>query len=392
MSDKFSAPPHGFSPAEFALRLERARQHMAAESLDALVLTSPENFRYFSGFSTEFWQSPTRPWFLVIQRVGPPIAIVPEIGVAALELTWRHAIRSWPAPVPGDDGVSLLVGTLGEIARKFSRIGWELGREVALRMPVRDFERVRSDVRGLEFVDGSSTIWALRMIKSDNEIARIRRSCEIACDCFDALPARLALGRLDYEIAKDFRADLIRSGADNVPFLAVCGGGDGYEQIIVGPRGHVFAKGDMLVIDTGATYDGYYCDFDRNFAFGRPVDAILRANEDLWRATEEALGSARAGVRACDLHQVMAKSLEGAGYGAASVGRLGHGLGMQLTEPPSHMPGDQTCLAAGMVLTIEPGVTMANGKMLVHEENIAITDDGFELLTRRAPRELPVID
>jgi Xaa-Pro dipeptidase len=70
---------------------------------------------------------------------------------------------------------------------------------------------------------------------------------------------------------------------------------------------------------------------------------------------------------------------------------LGHGLGMQLTEPPSNMPGDGTVLLSGMVLTIEPGIEYAPGKMIVHEENIVIRPDGPELLTLRAPRTLPQI-
>ena len=74
-----------------------------------------------------------------------------------------------------------------------------------------------------------------------------------------------------------------------------------------------------------------------------------------------------------------------------NVGRLGHGLGLQLTEPPSHMPGDGTRLVPGMVLTIEPGMEYAPGKMVVHEENIVVTENGPDLLTQRAPRALPTL-
>ena len=74
-----------------------------------------------------------------------------------------------------------------------------------------------------------------------------------------------------------------------------------------------------------------------------------------------------------------------------NVGRSGHGLGMHLTEPPSNMPGDRTPLKPGMVMTIEPGMEYAPGKMIVHEENLVITEDGCELLTRRAPKEMPIV-
>jgi Xaa-Pro dipeptidase len=87
----------------------------------------------------------------------------------------------------------------------------------------------------------------------------------------------------------------------------------------------------------------------------------------------------------------MTKVLEDAGMRGNNVGRLGHGLGLQLTEPPSNMPGDDTVLEPGMVITIEPGMEYAADRMIVHEENVVITADGAQLLTRRAPREMPII-
>jgi Xaa-Pro aminopeptidase len=76
---------------------------------------------------------------------------------------------------------------------------------------------------------------------------------------------------------------------------------------------------------------------------------------------------------------------------SGSVGRLGHGLGMQLTEWPSHMPGDQTILDEGMVITLEPSLTFDQKKIMVHEENIVVRDGPAELLTVRAPEEIPVL-
>jgi len=97
------------------------------------------------------------------------------------------------------------------------------------------------------------------------------------------------------------------------------------------------------------------------------------------------------GATTDQLFAAMAKVIEEAGSLGNNVGRLGHGLGMQLTEPPSNMPGDGTVLKENMVLTIEPGFEYAPGKMIVHEENIVVRGSRAELLTKRAPRELPVI-
>jgi len=149
--------------------------------------------------------------------------------------------------------------------------------------------------------------------------------------------------------------------------------------------------GDVLIIDTGATFDGYFCDFDRNFAFGQPPEAARRAHQVVYDATEAGIEAARPGATHEELWAVMWQVLEAGGALGETVGRLGHGLGMQLTEGPSNKPGDRTVLEPGMVITIEPGMVFAPGKLMVHEENIAITDGPAELLSRRAPPEMPVI-
>ncbi len=88
----------GFPRAEHEARIERARALMAAHRLDGLLLTTAPNVRYFSGFATQFWESPTRPWFLIVPRDGPPVAVVPEIGGPGMAATLVEDVRTWPAP------------------------------------------------------------------------------------------------------------------------------------------------------------------------------------------------------------------------------------------------------------------------------------------------------
>jgi len=159
----------------------------------------------------------------------------------------------------------------------------------------------------------------------------------------------------------------------------------------MGPTDRTLDHGDLLIIDTGATYDGYFCDFDRNFAFGEIETASKRAHDTVYRATEAGLEAARPGATAEAVWRAMWAVLEEGGALGNDVGRSGHGLGMQLTEPPSLMPGDDTVLEAGMVITLEPGMTFAPGKLMVHEENIVVRDGEPELLSRRAPTEIPLI-
>ena len=109
-------PARGFSKAEFAARLEQAQRLMHDAGLAALMLTTEPEVRWFSGFLTQFWQSPTRPWFLVVPVRGKPVAVVPSIGAACMGRTWIEDIRTWSSPDPEDDGISLLAATLREVA------------------------------------------------------------------------------------------------------------------------------------------------------------------------------------------------------------------------------------------------------------------------------------
>jgi Xaa-Pro aminopeptidase len=387
-----SPPQRGFSPAEFARRTARAHELMHRHRLDAVLVTTPPNIRYFTGFDSQFWESPTRPWFVVVPLGGEPIAVIPEIGAPEMALTWVQDIRTWPAPQPADDGVSLLAGVLAGLPRRYGRIGAELGREMTLRMPVVDFLALRDRLTELEIVDGAPCLWQIRMVKTPAEVEHIRYICQIASDAYGALPGAVRIGDSEREACRRLRIDINRRGADSTPFVAGVSGPGGVPQIVCGPHDRTLAAGDILFIDTGSTYDGYYCDFDRNYAVGTISDAARRAHDAIWLATEDGIAAAVPGATTDDVWRAMARRLEAAGSVGNNVGRLGHGLGMQLTEPPSHMPGDGTVIEAGMVLTIEPGMAYAPGKMIVHEENVVITSDGAQLLTTRAPREMWRID
>ncbi len=382
------APRRGFSPEEFAGRTARAQRLMHEARLDALLVTTPPNFRYFSGFDSQFWESPTRPWFIVVPADGEPIAVIPDIAAPELARTWIRNIHTWPAPRPSDDGGSLLRAVFDRLPNKHGRIGAELGREMALRMPVVEFMALRDAVPGIAFVDGSPCLWQIRQVKTPAEIQHIRHICELASDAYAALPGLVGAGMTEREVARELRIDLARRGADSTPFLPVISGPGGVPQIVCGPGDRRLERGDVMFIDTGSTYDGYFCDFDRVYAIGEISDAAKRAHETIWQATEAGIAAARPGATTDGLWAAMQAVLDAGGALGNNVGRSGHGLGMQLTEPPSNMPGDGTVLQPGMIMTIEPGMEYAPGKMIVHEENVVITDDGAALLTKRAPHEM----
>lgn len=150
-----------------------------------------------------------------------------------------------------------------------------------------------------------------------------------------------------------------------------------------------------MMLDTGMTWDGYFCDFDRNWAIGAADDASRRAYDVLWRATEAGLATAKPGATCADLFHAMQAVISELDSGNAGsdgdVGRLGHGLGMQLTEWPSHVSWDQTVIEENMVLTLEPSLSYGDGRIMVHEENMVVRAGGAELISHRAAPELPVI-
>lgn len=384
-------PSRGFTQVELEQRTAAAQRVMHEQGYDALLLTAEPEFRYFSGFRSQFWESPTRPWFLVLPAEGEPIAVVPEIGAAGLAQTWLADIRTWPAPRPDDDGVTLLLDTLKALTGSSGRVGVPLGHESILRMPAADFLRIRSALGNVDIADARPLIGSLRVIKSEMEIDKIRYVCALTSQAFELLPEALALGMTERAACKALQLDILSRGADNTPYLIGASGPGGYDNIIMGPSDRRLGRGDVLVIDTGATFDGYFCDFDRNYAFGTPSVAAQRAYEVVFAATDAGFAAARPGATTSDVWRAMWKVLEPGGALGNDVGRMGHGLGMQLTEWPSNMPGDDTVLAPGMVITLEPGMIFAPGPLMVHEEDIVIRDAQPEWLTSRPAPTLPVI-
>jgi Xaa-Pro aminopeptidase len=384
-------PTRGFSTPEFECRCARAQSLMAQTGTDALLLTTEPEIRYFTGFLSRFWLSPTRPWFLILPASGKPVAVVPSIGAGSFAATWLDDVRAWPSPQPQDEGVSLLADTLTELVGRQARIGLPKGPETLLRMPLSDYHRLRTLLPGMAFTDAAEIIRTLRMIKSAAEIDKIAHICTLVSGVFATLPEVLHAGMSEIEIFRLFKIVCLQNGADDIDYLVGGAGQGGYRDIITPPTCRRTRPGDVLMLDTGAVFDGYYCDFDRNFAIGHASAAVKDAYRDLITATDAGFAAAQAGARCADVFQAMRRVVAKDGDGPGDVGRMGHGLGMQLTEWPSILAGDTTELRPGMVLTLEPSLVLGNGRMMVHEENIVIGAAGPEYLTGRAPQSIPVI-
>ena len=381
----------GFPIKEYQNRVLNLQKKMRHNNLDVILLTSPHNFRYFTGLDSYFWESPARPWFLLISKNDDPIAVIPSIGKTALQKTWIKNIKTWSSPQPKDEGVSTLTENIFSIIADNGIIGCEFGVESQLRMSFNDFNQVQKNLINHKFIDASPLIWKLRNIKSVNEIQKIKKITSIASNVFDLFPDKIHIGMSEIEACNIFKKSLIDFGADHTLYMSCASGQGGYEQIICDPTDKKIEGGDILIIDTGTTRDGYFCDFDRNFGFGKIESETKDAYAILWEVTEKGMEASKPGATCADVCNAMLKILKEAGHTSNNVGRMGHGLGLQLTETPSIMPNDMTVLQENMIITIEPSLEYKPNKMLVHEENILITKHGYERLTSRTPKKLPII-
>ncbi|MDE1062449.1 MAG: Xaa-Pro peptidase family protein [Pseudomonadales bacterium] len=389
------APQRQFMLAEFEQRMVRAQTMMRALKLDAVLLTTETNVRYFSGYFTQFWQSPTRPWFLILPLTGKPIAVIPTIGVVGMSNTWVEDIRAWPSPFPEDDGVSLLSQTLAELPKRFGRLGMTLGRETHLRMPQQQVQSLYAS-KHFDLVDVSREVLHLRSLKSAAEINRVAHICDVTSNAFAELPNFARVGMTERDVVAAFRMELLRQGADHSPFIVSSSGPDGYDDIIMGPTDRLVESGDVLIIDTGTVWQGYFCDFDRNWCFGDCSEETKVAYTTVYQATNAGFEAAKPGNTTSDLYRAMWPIMQAGGALGNDVGRLGHGLGSDLTEWPSNTATDDTVLEVGMIMTLEPGMSYLNKsgqvKQMVHEENIVITEEGAQWLSIRAASELPLLD
>jgi len=383
----------GDSIAELSARLARAQSKMRDNMIDALLLTTEANVRYFTGYHSPFWHSPTRPWFVVVPSTGQPVAVIPTIGEDAFNRNGFVDVVTWPAPRPEDDGISDLVRVLTNITGPSGQIGAELGPEMVVRMPIQDFDQLRMTLthHNLTIVDAGLLLQQMRVIKSTSEIAKVEVACQAMSAAHREIPATIHAGMTEIQACKAIKRLFLLHGADDTPYVICRSGPVSYSDIIGHPTERILTPGDMLVVDSGCQVDGYFCDYNRNYAVDQPEQRVAAAYSAVNKATDAALKAVRPGVAFRDIYAAMSDAMGVQAEGG--VGRMGHSVGLQLTEWPSIHPSETTLLEEGMVLAIEPSIPVedGNGAFVVTEEEVVVTSDGYRLLSERAPSVIPVV-
>jgi Xaa-Pro dipeptidase len=388
-----------FPREEYAARVHRARDLMAAAGLDALVVTGKENVIYYTGLLTIGWISKHRPLGAIIARDHEaPLMVIPESLLSvAEESSWVDEVRPWGGvKVPGApaDPIDAFLAGMRELKLTRGRIGMELGYGQRIGMPQADVDAFRASLPDATLVDASEVLWAQRMVKSPGEIDAIRQACAATTRPFEVGFSQLREGMTERELAGIMLREL---ASTNYPpgFIMVRSGIEKYRMINVEPFDRPMRRGDLVVVDAGATFRNYWSDYMRMACIGEPSADQRRFFEADLASQSAGVAAVRAGVQAGAIFQACQDVIDAHGLSAhAALERIGHGVGLDVHEPPSLAKGSTMVIQEGMVLTVEPIFwDQPHGRIgnFALEDVLAVTRDGREILST-FPKTLHVVE
>jgi Xaa-Pro aminopeptidase len=271
------------------------------------------------------------------------------------------------------DPVPLVVEALRESgARRIGVVGLE-------RMPVPAFDALRRDVPEADFVDLDDAFAALRRCKSALEIELLREAARLTDEMLDSARAQTRTGARETEIAAALAGIPLAAGGDCSFEPTVISGVDDPIPIRRSTT-RALEPGDTVMVDVGAAVQGYQGDATRTFVLGEPTREQLAGWDVVRRAYEAALELARPGVPCVELQRAAAQIVEGAGFEVAH--RIGHGIGLATSYEWPSIDTEEAPLEPGMTICIEPGVFAPGVGNMKLEDDLVITEDGCEILTR----------
>jgi Xaa-Pro dipeptidase len=366
-----------FPREEFDLRYERARRLMAAAGFDALLVTAPMNYIYFTGHeSDQITDQKIRPFVFLLPLDGEPLCFIAEFETKNLSRT------TWLGDRARTFGLfkhnEAIVDGLREAGLQQSRIGCELGREQHLGMSHLDFLDLQSQVPGARFEDASSIVLTTRAVKSPLEIERIAEAARITAEGIARVLPDIAEGMTDAEIRRRMRLAILALGAENVPSVHVTIGRDFVSE----PTGRTSVRnGDTVTVDISAEVEGYMSDVTRTVVFGDASDQQRDMYAFSVALNHSCFEAFRPGVTCASINVHCQQELARAGRaGRKSVGRIGHGIGLDYLEYPSLTATEEVVLEEGMVFACNPNFMTDYGFFNV-EENLAVTATGYEVLS-----------
>lgn len=392
-----------FTRDEYERRLETIQRLLRQADLPALLLLDEANYRYFTGHYTEAWKIPDIRRACWVLRDQTPILIVPpgERADARRCSPWPDVIEHGePTSGPLTVGGAPVVGFAPTFARALSEaalgFGLEPGKAYGVAMggwtrsdaPLGVFTAVKGALGG-ECVDVTALLWEARLVKSPAEIAYTRLAVGALDVAFAATFQAIEEGMTELEIARRMRGNVLYAGADHDAFTFVDSDVSRQRAMGSAPGDSRLRAGSLMAIDAGAIVHGYTSDYDRLALIGTPTRAQERAYETVVRAHRAGIDRARPGVTVGEVASTIWAILAETGGEPSSDFGVGHGLGVELPEPPWITVESPLMLREGMVLTIEPSVVVPGVGLVIVEDVIAVTANGAEnLSTTPTPAEL----
>lgn len=353
-----------FERAEFENRWKRTRRLMELATLDAIVATRQSNYRYLSGHRSVQFAIDVRPMLLVLPLRSDPVLLIPDVEVP------EARSQTWVSEIHGYQGVTFspaaLTGLLGELGLARARLGWELGPRQRLGLPYDVFEAAREQLPKATFVDASGVLDAAKLVKSAAELERIKRACEIAAVVYELVLSRVQTGLSIEQCEQLVLKAMLEAGSD--PDVR------GIVSFGSYPKHHVYQAGDVLQLDFVTSHRGYRGDVTRRAVFGKPNRTHHRDHNEIVSVEQAVLAAMTAGTAANHVLDAGNQKLVELGHAPIEgEGWIGHGLGLELLEPPFLNRHDSSLLRAGVVLTPEPWYFRSSNWVMV-EDTVVVTE------------------
>ena len=354
----------------FEQRRRTVVEGLADRNLDALLVSLSPNLRYLSGFTGSNGA--------LLITSGESIVFTDsryEIQ-AARETSCRVRIAKGP----------VLMDVISSIARRrLRRIGYE-----PARMTCEYFESLKGHLpTTASLVAAGGWIESLRMVKSPEELELIRHSVEINSQAFERTVARTRPGMREEDLAAELEYRMRKLGAEKPSFDTIVAGGD-HSALPHAQPGKARLERGLVVIDMGAMFEGYASDMTRMLHIGAPGPKAKRMHRAVLEAQLAAIDAVRPGARTASIDAAARRVLKGFGLDRAFTHSTGHGLGLEIHEPPRLGKKDKLRLQAGMAITIEPGAYLEGFGGVRIEDTVVVTSAGCRILTPTS-KELVVV-
>ena len=354
----------------YAARLQRLAASLADHEVDALIVGDLTNVRYLTGYTGSNGTVVVRPGesvfltdFRYLERVAP--------------------LRDYVTVKQANQDLTRAVGSrLGELAPGAGRIGFE-----AAHTSVADHATLAELAATVELVPLTGIVERLRLVKDAEEIAAVRRAAALLEPLYERIVADGLAGRDEFDVAWRVHELIRELGGEGVSFDPIVASGAAGALPHAEPRPMPIEAGTFITLDVGAVLHGYCSDCTRTFATG-PVPGQLGEIYELVRQAQlVGLEAVRPGVTGVDADAAVRAVIADAGHGDHFQHGTGHGVGLQIHEDPRLSVTSTATLAAGMIVTVEPGVYVPGVGGVRIEDLVVVTDDGCERLTGY-PKEL----